>query len=76
MTMTEQMFVCRANPETPGQDGSDAELGVYIVRLALAHEDCKRQLGTVRNHLKVNGVVITDIANSPATAKSGSKYIF
>jgi len=60
LTMTSQMFECRAQPDVPGENESDAVLAAYMVRLVLAHEDCEAQLGTVRNHLEINGVHVTE----------------
>ena len=71
MTMTSQMFVCQTRPDIPETDDSDAELASFMVRLVLAHEDCTAQLGTVRNHLMVNGVIVTDRLALPE-AESGA----
>jgi len=65
MVMTEQMFSCQPKPKIPSNDDSDAGLGVYLVKLALAHEDCQVQLSTVRNHLRVNGVIISEVPVVP-----------
>lgn len=58
--MTSQMFECRAKPDVPAGEFSDATLATYMVRLVLAHEDCRAQLSTVRNHLEINDVTVTD----------------
>lgn len=58
LTMTSQMFECRAKPDVPSGDFSDATLATYMVRLVLAHEDCRAQLSTVRNHLEINDIQV------------------
>lgn len=69
--MTPQMFQCRIKPDVPSKDDSDAALATYIVRLVLAHDDCAAQLATIRNHLEINGVDVTDnyVPASPKTPK-------
>jgi len=66
MMMTPQMFECREKPELPNNSFSDSGLATYIVRLVLAHDDCMAQLSTVRNHLEVNGVRISEHINQAA----------
>ena len=74
MTMTSQMFVCQNSPAIPDISASDAGLATYIVKLSLAHEDCVAQLETVRNHLEINGVHITEIAHPQASRKVSSVF--
>ena len=64
--MTSQMFECRPKPDVPAAEDSDASLATYMVRLVLAHEDCRAQLSTVRNHLEINDVTVTDDLSVPA----------
>jgi len=63
--MTSQMFACKGKPTVPGSDTSDAVLATYLVRLVLAHEDCEAQLNTVRNHLEINGVRVSEDVTDP-----------
>ena len=63
--MTSQMFDCREKPALPNEDFTDAALATYMVRLVLAHEDCAAQLATVRSHLEINGVKITEDFSEP-----------
>lgn len=72
--MTSQMFQCRIKPELPKGSFSDAELATYIVRIVIAHEDCEAQLITVRNHLEINGVYITDEL-TPKENQSETKFL-
>ena len=58
--MTEQMFACQKAPKVPAESDSDAGLAIYMVRLAMAYEDCAAQIATIRTHLEINGVRITD----------------
>lgn len=67
--MTAQMFQCREKPEIPTNEFTDAALATYMVRLVLAHEDCTAQMSTIRNHLEINGVKITnDLNDKPVDA--------
>lgn len=72
--MTSQMFECRAKPDVPARESSDAALATYIVRLVLALEDCRAQLSTVRNHLEINRVQVTDDL-SPETKTPSKKLL-
>lgn len=65
MTMTSQMFECRTKPDIPNEAFTDADLATFMVRIVIAHEDCKAQLSTVRNHLEINGVKITEESTPP-----------
>lgn len=71
--MTSQMFDCQSRPAVPNGMASDADFARFIVRQALAHEDCEAQLSTVKNHLLINGVAITN--NLPQEAVSSSKFL-
>jgi len=71
--MTSQMFSCQSGPEIPREDSSDAVLASFIVRLSLAHEDCQAQLGTVKNHLEINGVTITETITPAARSAPPAK---
>lgn len=64
--MTSQMFSCQSKPDIPDENDTDAGLATYIVRLALAYDDCASQLSTVKNHLEINGVEITETFRPPA----------
>ncbi|NNE58076.1 MAG: hypothetical protein HKN36_08220 [Hellea sp.] len=54
------MFSCQSGPDIPSEESGDAALASFIVRLSLAHEDCQAQLATVKSHLEINGVTITE----------------
>jgi len=71
--MTSQMFICQEPPHIPSEHYTDADLARFMVRQLLAHEDCRAQLGTVKNHLEINGVLITD--NAPAEPNSHPKIL-
>ena len=68
--MTSQMFQCQIKPDVPDSGETDAVLASYIVRLALAHEDCEAQLSTVRHHLEINGIKVTNTGESQPSDES------
>ncbi len=60
----------------PARKSSDADIATYVVRLVLAHEDCKGQLKTLENHLKVNDVLITNDLPVEHRSEKASKKFF
>jgi len=59
LIVTNQMFNCSPRPDLSVY--TDKDLARLIRDLELRGDDCADQLALVKNHLHVNGVVITDV---------------
>ena len=79
LILTNSMFSCDVRPAIPDMAAaSDADLGRFIKDLELRGDDCADQLALVKNHLEVNGIVITDVLvkkeKAPVRKIFGIKY--
>gem|GEM_PF-6323300 len=63
------MFQCLEKPALPKPQSPDSALALFITRLELSRDDCADQLGTVKNHLEINGVSVTDVLIVEVAAK-------